>query len=442
MIHGQETGTALCTCWADTQKIPDPRPYFQLTGNLYSPTGIAQMIQTLAATPSLKQVILWPHDQLSQTPIGKKGWMSLKRLWEKGLCHQNTIKGTGITLPKEITPQLIQYLRKHIHLMTDNRPFHQIAQNPNHRKATRKAFNISLTPPKDTTAPSERCGFLIRAQTIEEAHAQVVQKIMRYGITKQTEYDTKEKELLTLTWVIEKPTCQDSTDINAYRHQLLDPHCPPEISYTYGQRLRDYEKTDQIDKIIQKLKESPITRRAVATTHNPKIDNSTNSPPCLGYLHFIRDDTLHLTAFFRSHDMMKGAKANAYALTGLMEHVAKAIGTHVGTLSIISNSAHIYEHDFEEAKKEKPETNPQPDPRGTLIIETTDTIHLTLQGYDGKTITTLQGDADTLMDQLTGQELLSQHSHYLYAGKELQKAQTALDFGMDYIQDKPLTICR
>lgn len=427
-MHKKQNGIALCTCWTDPAGI-DTSDY-QMAGTLYSPSGIPYLIQTLGKTPSIKQVIIRPDDPLSRTPIGRKGWESLLILWEKGL-ERNRIPGTDIVLPKEITPELIDYLREHVHISLQKSSF---------TPKDRKAIHISFTPPKKDTYPSEKHGFLIRAPTIEQAHQQIVKKIMRYGTEKETEYKTKQKELLALTWVIEQPAVDDSKEIQAYTSQLLDPQCPPGISYTYGQRLRDFRGTDQIQHIIERFKSSPISRRAAATTHDPSKDNTSNSPPCLGYLHFICDQKLHLTAFFRSHDMMKGARANAYALTGLMHHIAHAINKDIGTLTIVSNSAHIYEHDYEEARHIRPKTRRTYDPRGNVIIQVKENIHLTLQSPDGTAIRTLKGNAEELIDELSQEDLLSQKSHYLYIGKELQKAQIALEQNIPYIQDNHLNL--
>ncbi|MFP4424145.1 MAG: thymidylate synthase [Candidatus Woesearchaeota archaeon] len=424
----KQNGIALCTCWTDPAKIDTSE--YQMAGTLYSPSGIPYLIQTLGKTPSIKQVIISPDDPLSRTPIGRKGWESLLILWKKGLA-KNHIPGTDIVLPKEITAEMIDYLRKHVHISLQKSPV---------TPKDRKAINISFTPPKKETYPSEKHGFLIRAQTIEQAHQEIVNKIMRYGTEKETEYKTKQKELLAVTWVIEEPTTHDSKEIEAYTSQLLDPHCPPGISYTYGQRLRNFKGTDQVQQIIDKLKESPISRRAAATTHDPSKDNSSNSPPCLGYLHFLCDEKLHLTAFFRSHDMMKGAKANAYALTGLMKHIADAIKKETGTLTIVSNSAHIYEHDYEEARHIRPPITRTYDPRGNVIIQVRDRIHLTLQSLEGTTIRALKGCAEELIEKIAQEDLLSQKSHYLYIGKELQKAQLALEQNIPYVQDNHLNL--
>jgi thymidylate synthase len=57
--------------------------------------------------------------------------------------------------------------------------------------------------------------------------------------------------------------------------------------------------------------------------------------------------------YFRSHDICLGYGANAYALTAIMFKVLNAVDKkiEIGTLTTISNNAHIYDTDIQVARR-------------------------------------------------------------------------------------------
>ena len=151
----------------------------------------------------------------------------------------------------------------------------------------------------------------------------------------------------------------DLPALDEYAGQLLNPD-PGDFSYTYGARLFDYEThyhaysdgtcsgpcigIDQIGYAIDKLKEHPTTRRAVAITWNPDIDPDSEHVPCLQIVDFLlRNGRLSLTAFFRSWDASRAAPANLYGLGRLLLHVAGQVGADVGSLTVVAASGHVYE---------------------------------------------------------------------------------------------------
>lgn len=148
--------------------------------------------------------------------------------------------------------------------------------------------------------------------------------------------------------------------LNQYAEQLMNPDNPG-FDYTYGERLRGYPisrwslhirhfdsdrdlSQDQIQPIISKLRENPNTRRAIAITWVPEVDIKKRHVPCLQSVNFLyRHDKLHLTAYFRSHDIQQAWPANVYGLSKLLDYVAFQAGMQPGSLTPISASAHVYE---------------------------------------------------------------------------------------------------
>ena len=132
--------------------------------------------------------------------------------------------------------------------------------------------------------------------------------------------------------------------------EILSPISPKGFEYSYGERLFAYpgwrvadKQLDQIKYVIEKLRDNPTTRRAIAITWHPYTDNYSDHVPCLQSVDFLYRGRLHLTAYFRSHDIQQAWPANVYGLSRLLSYVAEKAGMQPGSLTTISVSAHIYE---------------------------------------------------------------------------------------------------
>lgn len=199
----------------------------------------------------------------------------------------------------------------------------------------------------------------INAETINSAWERILDVVWN-----APEFDSergKTKEIFNLLVMVNNPLkdmlCDGfpmgKNELEDYSKQLLDPD-KKGFEYTYGERLRSWgkENVDQIGFIIEKLKKNPNSRRATATTWIPPTDEKNEEVPCLILVDFkIREKKLCLTAVFRSNDMFGAWPANAYGLTKLCEFVAKSVGVRIGTITTLSISAHVYEHDWKNVKK-------------------------------------------------------------------------------------------
>jgi thymidylate synthase len=86
-------------------------------------------------------------------------------------------------------------------------------------------------------------------------------------------------------------------------------------------------------------------------TWDPSIDTKNDEVPCMIMVDFkMRDDKLNTTGLWRSHDIYGAWLPNAVGLTNLALYAAEKLGVEVGTLTIHSISAHIYEVNFDDAK--------------------------------------------------------------------------------------------
>jgi thymidylate synthase len=122
--------------------------------------------------------------------------------------------------------------------------------------------------------------------------------------------------------------------------------------YTYHQRLFEYEragqKTDQISRIIEKLRSTSFSNRAQATTWMPWNDYDVAGPPCLQRIWFkiIDDEWLEMHTSWRSRDAYNAAFMNMYAITFLQKMIADKIGVKVGRYVDDSDSYHVYDRNY------------------------------------------------------------------------------------------------
>ncbi len=227
---------------------------------------------------------------------------------------------------------------------------------------------------------------LIRAPAIGRAHEQVVKMILEKGWVLQTEDDEATIEFEEIAMQVDTPLAEPMVSphsrfqqrfVDQYAHDLIQGS-KASFEYDYHGRLFDWGErlasngqnvhVDQIAYIIEKLKTSQKSRRAIAITWNPVIDEQLDDCPCLQLVQCVlRDGTpvvprqtlcravtklhddnglssckLHMRVVFRSNDMLTAAGANMYALVQLQKFIADKLGVPCGTYTHISLVPHIY----------------------------------------------------------------------------------------------------
>lgn len=123
----------------------------------------------------------------------------------------------------------------------------------------------------------------------------------------------------------------------------------------YGYRWRKYFAFDQLEVIVNGLKENPDDRRMVLTMWDPVIDLGKKGKdfPCNLQVLFSRGEEgeLNMLVTNRSNDIVWGALgANAVHFSYLQEFIAAGIGCPVGKYYQMSNNFHAYEETLEKVK--------------------------------------------------------------------------------------------
>ncbi|MFH1996242.1 MAG: thymidylate synthase [Candidatus Omnitrophota bacterium] len=217
----------------------------------------------------------------------------------------------------------------------------------------------------------------IEGTTLPDAWEQAVVATWERGLRMRTEYDKPNDEPsrdCTMILIVNEPMTEPRIhrafpggleDLEVYRREVVDgvhDHwINPEEgkwSYTYHQRLRSYsfgkEKVDQIGYIIEKLSQSPHSRRAQGITWNPLSDPPSDDPPCLQRIWCRLVElpggkfSLNMNTHWRSRDAYKAGFMNIFAITDMQRIIAGEISENIGrSVSVgryvdISDSFHIY----------------------------------------------------------------------------------------------------
>ncbi len=218
---------------------------------------------------------------------------------------------------------------------------------------------------------------LVEEELLPAAWEKSIVKAWTKGIIIDTEYNEKSKDVTAII-KINKPLQEPRIHLRGiiagrlaglfeYVDEVIKGIHDEEIKkyeYTYHERLFNYslsitfDKTNftfhvnQIDYIINKLKEAPYSRRAQAITWKPWIDPQSEHPPCLQRIWCrIIGDRLVMHIHLRSNDAMKAAFMNMFAFTELQKYIAEKLNVGVGYYLHIADSYHIYGSDFKWVEK-------------------------------------------------------------------------------------------
>lgn len=459
-------------------------------GNLYSSAGISAMIRNVYANPGIRKIVLWGAD------LSRSG-QALLSLMKNGVDENFFIVGDEKKgqIEKEIGQEAINLFRESVEIVNLRGKSVSELQN-----VVRKLNGFKDKPftepkifptsrPKPFTFPSEQIGFRISGETAAQTWLKILNNILRYGRNKTTRYtqENELKELLNVMAVVynedpENPYLPhyfpfSKKDLETYYPQVLSAKQIPGIAYTYGQRLRNHDGVDQIQNIINLIKNRPFSKKMVAFTAKVKEDWSVvnkGDTPCLTQvICSVEDGKLFMTTHFRSQDMVHGWPRNVFSLRKLQKLISDETETAMGAFVMITHSAHIYSDDYELVEKILKENYDKElgfssrqmfheDPRGNIVISVEERIErgvgrptkyaakppknvdyeivvklyapgggLLLKEWRGKTA------MEIYIHMINIGDYLVDPSHLIYIGTELQRAEFYIKTGkpLAYNQD-------
>ena len=505
-VKNSSYAVGVAVMWTERQVVADilKSVDYCAIGNLYSSAGISAILRNVFANPTIRHIILWGAD------LSRSG-QALLSFMEHGVDEQYFIIGDEKKgqIEKDIPKEAIDLFRKSVtvHNLRGKSVDELKSTIQQCNNLTIKQFTspkvFSTSRPKPFTFPSEQIGFRCHGNTVAQTWLRILDTIMRYGRNKTTRYtqENELKETLNMMAVVYDENPDDpylpeffpftKKDLDVYYPQVLTSRPIPGIAYTYGQRLRDHAGVDQIQNIINLIKNRPFSKKMVAFTAQVKEDwsqvNKGDTPCLTQVLCSVQDDRLFMTTHFRSQDMVHGWPRNVFSLRKLQKLIAdEAGGYKLGAFVMITHSSHIYSDDYSLVEKILKENylrelgfskrqHFEEDPRGNVVIDIEKTIDTGNQYYSniskrvpgrptkyvndtkGKTIVAPLEKKDsqsyeivaklyapngglllkefrgsTAMEvyiQMTDWEYLVLPSHLIYIGTELQRAQYAIKEG-------------
>jgi hypothetical protein len=249
----------------------------------------------------------------------------------------------------------------------------------------------------DTAHPGRIPTLHIVADSVPRAYFRAVKAVWEQGLAIRTEYDRKD-----ISGAYIDPPSRDARVLIEVTDPYSEPRFPPisfceigvyiaemmglkdhmvvpmaklrgaiggelesqEWPYTYHQRLFDHPditdgRVDQIALAIERIANTPYSRRAIATTAVPNVDPFLKEDiPCLREVQLRcpeQEDgslALNMNTTWRSRDLFKAWADNVIALTFLQQKFAARIEQltqrpcSVGSYADYSMSLHIYGKDF------------------------------------------------------------------------------------------------
>lgn len=122
------------------------------------------------------------------------------------------------------------------------------------------------------------------------------------------------------------------------------------VTSAYGFRWRHNFGIDQLDTVLDKLRDDPSSRHAVVMMWDPAQDltiKQKNVPcPYTFTLNIIRGK-LHLHLTIRSNDMVLGFPTDVAGFALLLHILAQELRVKPGILTVAISNAHVYENQME-----------------------------------------------------------------------------------------------
>jgi len=202
---------------------------------------------------------------------------------------------------------------------------------------------------------------IISAPNLARAHELVVKTVLEKGWLLCTEDGEATIECEELAVQIENPTTEPMISTGSrFQRRFMEKYASDLLQgsdgvfeydyhgrlFAWGDRLAVDDapvEVDQVAYIVRKLQEAPASRRALAITWNPVVDEEVKDCPCLQLVQcVIRDGALQMKVVFRSNDMLTASGANMFALVHLQQMIAERLGVGVGRYTHIALVPHVY----------------------------------------------------------------------------------------------------
>tara|TARA_Y100000768_G_C23855867_1_gene623307 strand:- start:50 stop:880 length:831 start_codon:yes stop_codon:yes gene_type:complete len=124
-----------------------------------------------------------------------------------------------------------------------------------------------------------------------------------------------------------------------------------DVGKIYGYQWRNFNGVDQLENLIDSLKNNPNGRRHIISSWNPPELKNMSLPACHVFCQFyISKNRLSCQLYQRSCDMFLGVPFNIASYSLFIHILARECGLEVGTFIHSLGDFHIYQEHFEQVK--------------------------------------------------------------------------------------------
>ena len=440
----------IITLWTskDLVRKSIPTEKYAAIGQLYSADeGLSALLRNCLANKRIRHLIIVGADISSSGQV-------LIALAHQGIDTSHRVIGAQNTvLHKELPLQAIDDFRTHVQVhdfrhLKDFRELDKIIETLPKLGSygEPEQFPDEIIEPPERF-PSDSSGFLVRKRFLGEIWLETLLLTMRFG-WKSTiqEQGQDQKEIFNLTTIITDEDPRNPRWRNSYpfTKQQLTVHIE-----SFGRIIDNGNKeppNQPSTNILQVLREDNYSRKAVTT-----FFGHGDVMPNIVLIHAMAQPTdrgpkLFLKAEMRAVEVYEEWLQQAYALRYSQIKLADSLQWDYGSLTINCATAIVSRRNWIKVdtilKENPPRLEKSGDSRGNFIIVLKGgSIEVTHQSPQGATLDRFYGKtANELYRKIVVEARISEISHALDIGCELQKAEIALSHGLRYIQDSDLQL--
>jgi thymidylate synthase len=465
---------ALCVLWNLTEKVtpytPSPEQFARLSviGNLRTPLGLNWFIRGLWRLSNIQTVAIWGND------LANTG-QAILRLWQKGISDDFRVPDFGWHLDEHIVPtaSTIEDIRKLVHLCnirgTAIRNLPEVLASLPEMHVSREPKDFPPVPvPSRQILPSRGSTVIIHATNPADGWIRALGFVMQCGhvrVTRKREKIAHYFNILATMPVLyeheEVASCFGTThaspfdfslaDFETYYQSFISSSKLEGVEYGYGERAQNWRGHNQVEEVIQRLQDAPDTKRAtIVFLESPDLSELEDAPCLTHTTYSIMEGELHSTAVYRSHDIYEGWPFNVLALLRLHRYIVQRLsdqGIGLGTFTVLSENAQIYERHWDRALKQVEAHSHMTlkhmpavhynDPAGNFIFSVRDrTVRAMLTNPTGDEVIwqVEHKSPNHLMRWIVDTMPHLHRDHFLYLGQEMEKLRRALEEGVPYVQ--------
>tara|TARA_R110000737_G_scaffold210890_1_gene228494 strand:- start:515 stop:1291 length:777 start_codon:yes stop_codon:yes gene_type:complete len=127
-----------------------------------------------------------------------------------------------------------------------------------------------------------------------------------------------------------------------------------ELGPVYGYQMMNYngEGINQLDQLIDSLKNNKDSRRHIISLWNPLQMDKMALPPCYhNFQFFVEGDKLNMHVLQRSADLFLGIPYDVALFSRLLLFIAGKVGMSAARIDLTMIDCHIYSNQFEQVDK-------------------------------------------------------------------------------------------